>query len=175
MILVINDKKTPDGKRIERELKKFKNSYTAIGYWGHGGTPANDLAARAAVNEFGAEIKVTEKMKWWWFFNFGKKLVKTVIKIWSRPFMRLTFDKNKMKINEMITLLYNGILEGKYTAKKALARAGEWYVGEVKSTINEGKFIGNSTFTKEKKGSSKPLIDTGQLRNSVEHREFING
>ena len=49
--------------KVMREIKKLDGSYTAVGYFGHGGNPSDDIAARAAVNELGATIRVTKKMR----------------------------------------------------------------------------------------------------------------
>jgi hypothetical protein len=136
---------------IKKELKKFRGSYTAIGFFGHGGDPSEDIAARAGVNEYGS-IKQ---------------------KIPSRPFTRQTFDRNHKKINNQIVKEYNAILNKKQTSKKALIRLGLWYKALTQLTIRKGDFIDNKPATiKRKRGSSKPLIDTGQMVNSIEHREF---
>ena len=157
---------------IKREVKKFRNGSTKVGLFSSGsGGPSSSLAARGAVNEYGATIKVTEKMRWWWLFNFGKKLKKSFIKIPKRPFMRMSFDKNKKEIRKFIKREYYKVLLGRSTAKKSLGRIGEWFAGEIKETIKNGNFKANSNFTKKQKGSSKPLIDTGQMRNSITHKE----
>lgn len=40
------------------------------------------------IHEYGTTIKVTEKMRWWWLFNYGKKLKKNVLRIPPRPAIR---------------------------------------------------------------------------------------
>ena len=160
--------------RIKKELKSYKNSYTAIGYYGHGGDPSEDLAARAGVNEFGAKICVTKKMRGFFKYKWGINLKTNVIRIPARPFMRKTYDNNKRKINKQIEMEYNRILEGKQTAKKALTRLGMWYKGLTQITIRKGGFEPNKPLTiQNKRGSTKPLINTGQLYNEIDHREFI--
>jgi hypothetical protein len=159
---------------IKKELKKFKRSYTAIGYYGHGGDPSNDLAARAIIQELGKTIKVTEKMRNFWRFHFHVHLKKDFIIIPSRPFMRKTFDANKKKIDNQIIKEYNKILDKKQTAKQGLISLGLWYKGLTQLTIRKGGFTPNSPLTiKMKRGSTKPLIGmSGQLFNEIQHREF---
>ena len=41
--------------------------------------------------------------------------------------------------------------------------------GIVQKTIKEGSFVPNAPSTIRKKGSDKPLIDTGRLRQSVNY------
>jgi hypothetical protein len=48
-----------------------------------------------------------------------------------------------------------------------LGRLGAYFVGDIKQRIARGILPPNSPATIARKGSSKPLIDTGQLRNSI--------
>lgn len=156
-------------KHIKTEVKKFKGAYTAVGYFTG---MSQGLLTKAWVNEMGAKIPVTPRMKWWWLFNFGVILKKTIITIPSRPFMRQTFEQNKNRITTVITKELNMIYDGVSTAKMSISRIGEWYTGQVKRIFRTGNFAANSPATAAKKKSSRPLIDTGELRNSVTHREF---
>ena len=158
-------------QRIKKEVKRFKKAYTAIGYF-TGMTAL--LLTKAYANEYGAKIRVTDKMRGFFRYKFGISLKKstTTITIPPRPFMRQTFERVKKKIQKIIAHELNRIYEGKSTAKLALSRLGEWYVGEVKRTFRKGDFVENSKLTVKEKGSSKPLSNTGELRNSVTHREF---
>jgi hypothetical protein len=160
---------------IKKEVRKFKKSWTSIGFFTKGGDPSNDIAARAIVQEFGATIPVTKKMRGFFLYKFGVALKKTHITIPERPFMKQTFDKNKNKIHDRIIEEYNRVLDGRNTAKQALSRLGEWYRALMQLTIRGGNFVANSPLTIKAKGSSKPLNDTGEMANSIEHRETIKG
>lgn len=163
-------------KKIKREVKKFQNSSTSIGYFSNGvGGPDKNIAARAMVQETGATIKVTSKMRGWWLYNHGTMLKKTALVIPKRPFMRQTFDKNKKKIFKEVEKNYDRVLAGRSTAKQALSRLGEWYVGRIKMTITNGRFKSLSPFTIMKKKSAKPLMDKGEMRRATTHREKIRG
>jgi hypothetical protein len=159
--------------RIRKELKKLNGGYTAIGFFGHGGDPSDDLAARAAVQELGATIKVTKKMRFYFLYKFGFMLKKAVIVIPKRSFMKQTFDKNKNKINKQLDLAYDQVLKGSFGTKQMLARIGEWWIGLTKLTIRSGSFKPNSGFTISQKGSTRPLVDDGEMINGVEHKEFF--
>ena len=52
---------------------------------------------------------------------------------------------------------------------EALARTGQYIEGEIKRKIGSGPFTPNSPATIRKKKSSKPLIDTGHMRQSVRY------
>ena len=87
--------------------------------------------------------------------------------------MRQTYDQNKSKINARIKDLYNQLMEGRLSAKQLLSQLGEWYSSKIKLQITNGNFVENAELTKRNKGSSSPLIDTGEMRNGVQHREFM--
>ncbi len=153
---VIVEEKDMGWKRIKRETKKFQNSATYIGYFSNGaGGPDSNVAARALINETG----------------YITKRGGSVHKVTGRPFMKRTFSTNKKKINQRIDVEYNNVLKGKYTAKQAISRIGAWYVGRTKVMIKTGSFAPNKPATIREKGSSKPLIDTGEMWRATTHRE----
>jgi len=162
-------------KRILKETQKLKKSYTAVGFFGNGGSPGTDIAARAAVNEYGATIRVTKKMRGFFAAKFGIGLKKStnVIRIPARPSMAKTYSLHKRKIVERQAIEWGKLIDGKQTARRSLARLGEWYVGRIKWVIKTVRFAPNSSLTVKTKGSSKPLIQSGEMRNSVTHREEI--
>ncbi|MGD8707090.1 MAG: hypothetical protein PVI88_00215 [Nitrosopumilaceae archaeon] len=159
--------------RILRELRKLNNSYTAVGFFGHGGTPGDDIAARAAVQELGATIKVTTKMRFYFLYKFGFMLKKSILRIPKRPFMSEAYDDHKNKINKQLDRAYDNVLYGRHKAKQALSRIGEAWVGFIKLSIRTGNWKKNSSFTIKQKGSSRPLIKDGEMFNAVQHKEFM--
>lgn len=143
--------------RIQREFKEFKGAATVVGYpEGESGTERHDeakisLAGLAAVHEYGSVAR----------------------NIPERPLQRQTFERTKKHIYKVILNEFSKVLANKVDVKKALSAVGEWYTGQMKNTIDTGNFVGLSEVTKARKGSSKPLIDTGQLRNSITHKEIL--
>jgi hypothetical protein len=59
------------------------------------------------------------------------------------------------------------IAEGRMTEEAALGQLGAVAAGKVKQEIADGDFVPNAPSTIAAKGSSKPLIDSGQLRQSI--------
>jgi len=161
--------------KLMKEVKKLDNSYTAVGWFGHGGDPSTDIAARAALLNTGATIRVTKKMRGYLSAVLGMHLKKNtnVIRIPARPFVKKTASLFKRKLADRMMIEYNNLLGGKQNAKKTLARIGEWYVGKTKWVMTHVRFTANSSITTRKKGSSRPLIDTGETMNSTTHREVM--
>lgn len=143
---LINTKKWD---KVKLNLKKLNNAYTAIGFFSKDTNSEGALmAAIAAVHEFG----------------WGNSP--------ERSFMRAWFDGNKKKIEQMQNKLYNQILIGRISPETGLKRLGEWAQGEIRQFIIELKDPPNKAVTIAAKGSSSPLIDTGQMVNTVRHEEF---
>ena len=144
-----------------------------------------DLVTVAAVQEFGAmifqhpgEVTVYRKVKKdGSFANNGRFAKKSkanfssmgrLIIIPERSFIRATFDEKSDEIGERAEAAVTAIINGA-DVSKALARTGQYIEGEIKRKIGSGPFTPNSPATIRKKKSSKPLIDTGHMRQSVRY------
>ena len=90
------------------------------------------------------------------------------VNIPSRPFMRDSVDKHEAAINHMLTAQKDALLHGA-TAREILNTAGLFQQDLIQTEIEQGDFVANAPTTIMKKGSDKPLIDTGTLKNSVHH------
>lgn len=135
-------------KKIIKEIKKLDGSHTDIGLWGDG-DPEDNLAARSAIHELGSKAANIE----------------------SRPFNRNAFDDNLKDLQRLITNLYNDLLGLQISARTLVLRTGIWHAGKIKDTIDKGGFAPLSAATIRRKGSSKPLIDTSDMKNRIEHKE----
>lgn len=83
----------------------------------------------------------------------------------ARPFMRETIEQTDNWAAESAKV-HNAVIDGKdpYEVAELL---GQKAASDVQDTIYDGDFVPNSPATIKKKGSSKPLIDTGQLVGSI--------
>jgi len=104
-----------------------------------------NLATIAAFNEFGTST------------------------IPSRPFLRSTVDENRSKYGEVIAKGLRAAIDGRQRFKVSLDRLGLMVVSDVQKKITDNDFPRNAPSTIERKGSSKPLIDTGRLRQSIDY------
>lgn len=87
----------------------------------------------------------------------------------ERSFIRAWFDLNRDKVKLSIERMMQAVMAGKYTKDQALNLLGLRWVAEVQKRMSEGIPPPNAPSTIAKKGSDKPLIDTGQLRSSIKH------
>jgi hypothetical protein len=88
----------------------------------------------------------------------------------ARPFVTGWADSKADNIKATLDKLYKKVVDGKWTADDAVMRLGEFGQDGIKSYIRNGEFPENSDITKKRKRSSKPLIDTGTMRNSVRYQ-----
>lgn len=86
----------------------------------------------------------------------------------SRPFLRKSVDENEGKINQFLQAEVRSLASGK-TAETLLNEIGTFQKSLVQEKIMEGSFAPNAESTIRRKGSSKPLIDTGRMRQSVNY------
>lgn len=146
----VTDNWTPEGKQFMKTLRELTELEVRIGYQRGtlSGNPDNssraDLVDIAMWNEFGT------------------------VNIPSRPFMRDSVDKHEAAINHMLTAQKDALLHGA-TAREILNTAGLFQQDLIQTEIEQGDFVANAPTTIRKKGSDKPLIDTGTMKNSVHY------
>lgn len=87
----------------------------------------------------------------------------------SRPFMRESFDENIGKINADIYQEYDNVMTGKKTVYAALSTVGMKHQDRVKRKIGSNMKPANAPSTIKQKKSSRTLIDTGAMINSVNY------
>ena len=87
-----------------------------------------------------------------------------------RPFIRGFVDGKREQIAKTLDKLAALVSGGNLSADVAMARLGEYAQSGVKSYIRNGVFTPNADSTIQKKGSSKPLIENGTLRNSIRYQ-----
>lgn len=138
------------GRKFYKQIEDLKKNQVFIGFpegeathRGPNGESA-DMALIAAYNEFGTSTTP------------------------ARPFLKQTIDSNQDKIKAKCEQAVKDISEGKST-EQCLQQLGAFGVGLVQETIANGSFEPNNPQTVKKKGSDKPLIDTGQMRQSVHY------
>lgn len=129
---------------LAAKLESAKSKGAYVGIPSESDEPVEDgegfnLASLAAVLEFGNE------------------------RIPSRPFLRQTLQENQEKYTDLFAQLFGqGVdIPQIYEQIALVAQA------DVQLNIVKGEWVANAESTIKRKGSSKPLIDTGRLRQSI--------
>lgn len=87
----------------------------------------------------------------------------------ERPFMRNAWDKNEDELYKRIKAEWAAITAGKKTAEHSLELLGAWHQNKIQMEIVNGDYVANAPNTVARKGSSRPLIDTGRMRQSIRY------
>jgi len=138
----VNDAKW---RKIIKQVAEMKRATVRVGIMGDAGDENGvSLAEIAAYHEFGTAT------------------------IPERSFLRSTFYGHAAEgLAKMCAKLSKAIIEGKMDEPRALGLLGLWAVSEVRKTIRAGIEPELAPATIAAKGSSLPLVDTGQLINSI--------
>lgn len=161
---------------LKKELKSVKGAKAGIlknkRYPGKDGKEGITLVENALIQEYGATIPVTDKMrKWFMAQGFPLRKDKTTIVIPPRPFLRTALKKQKEWVR-FVNEYFDADMSGGLTLKQIAARVGVLMQGAIQESILSNIPPENSDFTVMKKGSSSTLRDTGLLVNSI-HSEVI--
>ena len=132
-------------KAFRAELQRTKNATVEIGIHEDKYNNGLSVAEYAAYNEFGT------------------------IDIPERSFMRSTFDESHQKINADMAKYYQQVKDGKIGVHRALSLIGMKHAQDIQNKIGSNIQPANSEATIARKKSSKTLIDTGIMRQSIRY------
>lgn len=171
-----------------KDLAKMLGKYYSvkIGILAENNKPVSenmDLAGIGAVQEYGARIKVTDKMRNYFRYTFGVNLKKSkeYIEIPARSWLY-----EPIKNPEFRKRIFEYIGEQELfeeTADKDVMRNLANIIGEVglvqifKAFENggiNGEWQENNGITVAQKGSSMPLVDEGTLKRSIAYSVEVN-
>lgn len=85
----------------------------------------------------------------------------------ERSFLRAGIRENLDKYRAITMRGLKSTVKGGQSVEKTLGMLGLAASSDVKKKITDGPFVANKASTIKRKGSSRPLIDTGQLRQSI--------
>lgn len=139
-------KDTPEGRKFLAEIEKLRNLEVHVGF--QAGQAAEkdgtDIVEIAAFNEFGNSTTP------------------------ARPFVKESFARHPEELKQTCANAIKMILNGG-TAEQSINMMGVFAKGLMQQEIRDGKWAPNAPSTIKKKGSDRPLIDTGTMRQSVNY------
>lgn len=150
-MLKIEVKNQNIAKMLEKSIKEAKKKEVAIGVLkGSGNYESGEtLAEVATTHEYGSITK----------------------NIPARSFLRVPFYQNQKRVDRIIGLAYKSLVKNTATLDKALNVIGAECRNISVDAFDDGAggtWAENKKSTINAKGSSKPLIDTGKLRQSIQ-------
>lgn len=92
------------------------------------------------------------------------------VNIPERSFIRKTFDEKGSEIADAVEDFFGQYVMGDIPYDAATKGIGEYVKGIIQTTIRDLSSPALKAITIQLKGSSQPLIDTGQLIDSIEYK-----
>ena len=138
--------------KIERELRAARKLVALVG-----------IPSDAKRHEDNPNIGLAE-------IAFIMEKGSTVNNIPPRPFMQQTPIMNEKKVAGHSKKYLSAISTGKMSAMDAIKKLGASYEGAMKKIFLTGAFAPDAPATARRKKSSRPLIDTGLLRQSIKYK-----
>lgn len=87
----------------------------------------------------------------------------------ERSFIRASIDANQAKYFRFVQKLAGRVVLGQVSTERVLNLLGLLMVSDIQARIESGIGPPLKQATIDRKGSSKPLIDSGILKNSITH------
>lgn len=141
---------------IDNLIDKIASKKLEVGFFEHSayedGTP---VAGVASIQEFGSVAN----------------------HIPPRPFFNPALEENEQKYAKIMAKNFENILEGKIDASQALGQIGEFVKGDIQQSIravdspplSERTIAARAKKNSKGKASTKPLVDTGLMIQSVSY------
>ena len=85
----------------------------------------------------------------------------------ARPFMRPAFFENRTLFRDKLRNIARRQLQGHNTFERDMSLLGVFVVNKIRTQIDSVTSPPNAPFTIARKRSSKPLIDTGEMKRAV--------
>ena len=169
-----------DFKKLENLIKLLRtHKYVDVGILGNETNNKDgkgvSVAYYGAVNYFGADIQVTEKMRSYLHsIGLHLKADTKVIHIPARNFIEMPIEKKEKEIERTLEKVFPLIIKEESINKflKQMGLACEGAIQEAFDTSGWSEWSENHPFTIQQKGSATPLIGEGDavLRKSITSR-----
>lgn len=145
MAVKVKEKVTADGKKFQKMLEGLGKLQVRVGIQqGTASQDGVDMVDIAMFNELGT------------------------VHIPSRPFLRDSVDAHTDEINAFLQSMRSQLVRGS-SAEQILKKIGVFQKDLIRKEIVNGDFAPNSPETIKRKGSDKPLVDTGRMRQSINY------
>jgi hypothetical protein len=145
--------------RFKKASESFKGMRTEVGLPEQGRYRRN---ASSRVKSYKQLIEVAFTNE---FGDRGKKIP-------ERALFRTTFDIQKKRVQRMMNAGARDIFLGKKTVETVMFEVGEFLTQKIRDRLIKKFPPKNAPLTIRLKGFDHPLLETGQLYDNIQHREF---
>lgn len=124
----------------------------------------------AGIHEYGCTMTVTNKQRRFMKARYGILLGKKLT-IPERSFLRAGYDANRDKVMRKAQMVLKDVASGKTTARGCYQAVGIELRDRIKDYAVDLSSPPNSSFTVGQKGSSNPLVASGEMIDGITWRK----
>lgn len=155
-----------DFPKMERSLKQLDGKKVSVGVLGGG-----EQTWLASIHEYGCRIEVTPRMR---AYLHGQglhlKSTTTHITIPERAFLRNGYDESKDEVIKKAEAVLGDVLGGTMSAEQLFELVGLLLKSKIQDYARELDSPPNHPYTVENKGSSNPLVDSGDMIGAIDYK-----
>ncbi|KHD86371.1 hypothetical protein NG54_03385 [Heyndrickxia ginsengihumi] len=168
--LVVKDVNNID--KMVKNVNQLKGRHIKVGVFGNEKHKDSDIEMvdLARIHEYGCDIQVTPKMRAWFAYNgYPMKPETTVIHIPERSFLRSGYDENIDSITKKIKEMMPDVIAAEVDPDMFMDAIGEEFAGLIQKKLKSIDSPPNTKMTLQRKDSTNPLQDSGQLVGAIRH------
>lgn len=151
--------------RVIQVINELRSTYLKVGIFAPEGS---EEWLKAIVNEYGATITVTPRMRAYLHYTGLHLRANTrVIRIPERSFIRAGYDENKDEFAQLIQRGLPAVISLNLSPQDFYEIIGNYIVGKLHEYVQRFSTPPNHPYTIARKGSSHPLIDTSAMNQKI--------
>lgn len=155
-----------DFPKMQAALQRLDGRKVSVGVLGGG-----EQSWLASIHEYGCKIEVTDKMrKYLAATGLHLKATTTHITIPERAFLRNGYDENKDEVIKKAEALLGDVLGGTMSETQLFELVGMLLKSKIQDYARDLDSPPLHPYTIEKKGSSNPLVSTGDMIGAIDYK-----
>ena len=158
--------KKNDFPKMQAAVERLDGKKVSVGVLGGG-----EQTWLASIHEYGCRIEVTPKMrKYLAATGLHLKATTTHITIPERAFLRNGYDKSKDEVIAKAEAVIGDVIGGTMSENQLFELVGLLLKSRIQDYARDLDNPPNHPYTVERKGSSNPLVSTGDLIGSITYK-----
>lgn len=158
--------KKNDFPKMETTIKRLDGKKVSVGVLGGG-----ENTWLASIHEYGCRIKVTPKMRRYLAATgLYLKDTTTEIVIPERAFLRNGYDENKDDVIKKAEAVLGDVIGGTMSPEQLFELVGLLLKSRIQEYATKLDNPPNHPYTIERKGSSNPLVSTGDMIGAISYK-----
>ncbi|WP_025727713.1 hypothetical protein [Heyndrickxia ginsengihumi] len=158
--------------KLVKNVNQLKGRQIKVGVFGNEKHKDSDIEMvdLARIHEYGCDIPVTDKMRAWFAYQgYPLKKETKIIHIPERSFLRSGYDENIDSISKKIKEMMPDVIAAEVDPDTFMDAIGKEFAGLIQKKLKSIESPPNTEMTTQRKGSSNPLQDSGQLAGAIRH------